>query len=675
MKTINKIRWMAGLILCLSLSFQHLHAQQINLDKVVKAGDLTLFQELQNENAYYYLSDRPKLAKDENGKPRFSFLRFVKNVRSGAEESEIREGEGGGIVHAVVALSVSEDQLQEARQALKRISPNATIKGPVVYKSGTIAMISSFANADGELTKQVVGLGKAPIIDGQQAAVSVQLTKKGAEILWESFKTSTPDMSISFEMNIDGYRSPKRALIEADFEQVYEHKNFQAAVAAPILAAEIKATFDDLVKKGAIKVTQVGEDQNLEKIMETAYNKLLEMMFQPAGGTGTPSLASLGSLTGSNSPSLLDRATTMLNASRTEARADNDRIRRENEAERARADAESRSSENHSTTESSSSEAETTTPTADPDPAKGVRRPDTRYHARAPLTANRDIRSSRPSDTPAAEPRLREEVSVPSLAITASYEMKRVRQHGIFTIDLNKYTSDNLSMRFDGNFGGINCTSCFIQVNLDDELFKQRELVAFIDGANAEDFGSFINFASVSLRKKHQNGDYTYDEIRVDRKNFNKEGNIFKMLYGWKGDSDRQKWMEYETKTSWNFFGGHSINGEWTKADVNTIPLSPPYLTKNIHVEADPDLMNEKGVRSIDLKIYYKLGDKVQTKSITLIPKRSEFSKQISIIQPKDSTDFEYEFSWTLAGNKKVSSQRMSSNSSIIFVDEIPENN
>ncbi|AHM59356.1 hypothetical protein D770_05445 [Flammeovirgaceae bacterium 311] len=669
-------KWMmAGFVLCLcfSLSYLELKAQQLNLDNVVKAGELTLFQEVQNENAYYYLTDKPKLAKDENGKPKFSFLRYVKNVRSGAEEAELREGEGGGIVHAVVELSVSEDQLQEARQALKRIDPNAVIKGPVVYRSGTIALISSFANADGDLTKQVIGLGKAPIIDGQQAAISVQLTKKGAEILWESFKTSTPDMSISFEMNIDGYRSPKRALIEADFEQVYEHKNFQAAVAAPILAAEIKATFDDLVKKGAIKVTQVGEDQNLEKIMETAYNKLLEMMFQPAGGTGTPSLGALGSLTGGNSPSLLDRATTMLNTSRAEARTENDRIRRENTAERARAEAERRSAQNQPTNENPP--AEGTAPAADSDSTGGAVRPDTRYHARRPSAPSDDIRSFSPTERATAEPTLQEEVSVPSLAITASYEMKRIRQHGIFTIDLNKYTSDNLSMRFDGNFGELKCTSCFHQVNLDDELYKQRELLAMIDGANATDFGSFINFATVSLRKKHQNGDYTYDEVRVDRNNFNKEGNIFKMLYGWKGDSDRSKWMEYETKTSWSFFGGHSTNGEWTRADVNAITLSPPYLSKNIHVEADPDIINEKGVRAIDLKIYYKIGDHEQTKSVTLIPKRSEFSKQVSIIQPKDATDFEYEFEWTLAGNKKVSSKRMATNSAIIFVDDIPENN
>ncbi|MCB0375223.1 MAG: hypothetical protein KDD04_04830, partial [Sinomicrobium sp.] len=39
-------------------------AQQINLDKVVRAAELTLFQELNNDKAWYYIIDKPKIATD-----------------------------------------------------------------------------------------------------------------------------------------------------------------------------------------------------------------------------------------------------------------------------------------------------------------------------------------------------------------------------------------------------------------------------------------------------------------------------------------------------------------------------------------------------------------------------------------------------------------------------------
>jgi hypothetical protein len=103
---------------------------------------------------------------------------------------------------------------------------------------------------------------------------------------------------------------------------MYEHKAFAVGVASKYLAAEIKGAFDDLKREGAIKLTQVGGDEKQEQLITTAYNKLTEMMFAPAGGTGTPDLASL---TGSGSqPSMLDRATQYLRQNQQDARAAND---------------------------------------------------------------------------------------------------------------------------------------------------------------------------------------------------------------------------------------------------------------------------------------------------------------------------------------------------------------
>ncbi|HYQ88677.1 MAG TPA: hypothetical protein VEU09_03510, partial [Candidatus Binatia bacterium] len=227
----------AAVLLTLALFTVPAMAQQILIDKPVRAGELTVFPDLNDPMSYYYVNDKPHLSLDANGKPQFSFLRYVENVRSGADQAEAQEGEGGGIVHAVVALSITPEQLQGAQQGLQRVKPGAKIVGPVVFKSGKFGLVSSFKDTNGNLTKQVVGLGNAPILDGEKAAVSMQLTKLGAKILWESFNTPTPDISFSFEMEMTGYRSPHRALIEANFDQIYEHKAFGVGVATKYLAA------------------------------------------------------------------------------------------------------------------------------------------------------------------------------------------------------------------------------------------------------------------------------------------------------------------------------------------------------------------------------------------------------------------------------------------------------
>ena len=78
-------------------------------------------------------------------------------------------------------------------------------------------------------------------------------------------------------------------------------------------------------------------------------------------------------------------------------------------------------------------------------------------------------------------------------------------------------------------------------VNLEDPLFVEREIVAKLNGVDAEDFDDMVNFVSVQLRKVHGNGDITDRELKIDRKTFTETGNSFPMEYGWKGDDDDSK--------------------------------------------------------------------------------------------------------------------------------------
>ncbi|HLQ66535.1 MAG TPA: hypothetical protein VK123_04790 [Candidatus Limnocylindrales bacterium] len=659
-------------------------AQQILIDKPVRAGELVCFPDLNDPLAYYYVNDKPHLSMDANGKPQFSFLRYVENVRSGAAEAEAREGEGGGIVHAVVALSVPPEMVTSAQRELQRLKPGAKLMGPVVYKSGKFGLVSSFKDTNGNLTKQVVGLGNAPLLDGEKAAVSMQLTKLGAKILWESFQTPTPDISFTFEMDMSGYRSPHRAVIEANFDQIYEHKAFAVGVATQFLAAEVKGAFDDLKREGAIKLTQVGEDEKLDALITTAYNKISDMMFSPLGGTGTPDLSSLAGTGGQ--PSMLDRATTMLAANRAATNAENEKIRADNKAIRA----ENRATDDRVRARDTSAaapadanaNADAGAPANASAPGKGsddgpvIMPAAARRGARAP--ARRDVAaidriSASDADAPVAQ---RKEETAPTFAVLASFEMKSVHQRGIFKIDLNKYTTDNLTLRFDENIGDMRSLmkegDNFRQVNLDDPLYKQRELVVFVDGMNAKDFGDYINFATVQLRKTHQGGDETQDEVRIDRKNFNSEGNAFKLLYGWKGDSDRRQWMNYEYQTTWSFFGGKEMQQPWKKANAGAIDLAPPFQKKSVDLQADPDAIAQAGVRSITVKVYYKLGDTEQVKQATLNATKGQLSDRIDFILPSDKNDYDYEINWRLKGNRTVSSGRKSASDAVLFVDEVP---
>ncbi len=677
-------------------------AQQILIDQPIRAGELTLFPSYQDPDVYYYVLDKARLATDENGRPQFSLLRYVQNVESGADQPDADTGDGGAILHALVTLEVTQDQLREAQRELERARSGARIEGPVVYRSGRFALISAFADEEGELTEQVLGVGNAPILDGQKAAVSLLLSRQGSRILWQSFQTATPDISFSFEMELDGYRSPQQGVIEANFDQIYEYDGFNVGLASQFLAAEIQGSFEDLTRSGAIKVTQVGDDDKVEELLDIAYRKLTEAMFEPVS-TNSPSLSSLSNAAGGQQ-SMLDRATTMLSASRQEARSENERIRRENREAQERAERADR--ENEAPVAERSADEQDTERTAelaqqaeqaerraqqlreaaerlaesDPESAAVFREAADGADSQA-ATLRRIASEASSSDENAEpereEPELQDEETVPAFAIVASYQMKRVRQRGNWRIDLNKYTADSLTLRFDENIGDLRAylddEAHFRQVNLDDPLYRQRQIAVFLDGMNANDFGDFVNFVTVQMRKRHESGEPTYDETRIDRNNFNAEGNAFSLLYGWKGDEDRNRWLDYDYRTMWSFHGGYSVEQDWTTADFGAISVAPAIVKRQLQIEADPSVLSDANVRAVTVRIYYPLGEQARVEQVTLNTASGSPSTVVDFLAPVDSYSYEYEITWLRRGAPSLNSGRQTGSDSVLFVDEIPE--
>jgi hypothetical protein len=712
-----------GLALVMGLGASAANAQQILLDKSVKAGELTLFPELNNESVFYYVPDKVRLATDANGTPQFSFLRYVENVRSAADAPEAREGEGGGIVHALVTLGVTPEQLRDAQSELQRVRPGGRIQGPIIFKAGRFGLVSAFTDTKGNLSKQVVGLGSAPLLDGEKAAISMQLTKLGAKLLWESFNMPAPDISFRFEMDMSGYRAPKRATIDADWSKIYEHRAFGAGFASTYLSAEVKDAYDELKTNDAIKITQIGEDDKMDALVQTAYKMIEQRMFEPVGGTGTPSLTDMSGMGGTGQQtSLLDRATAHLKEARAEVAAENADIRKDNDATRARNDkalaeqgAARRTKSNAENADRAAMEAEAKAQllerrakvaarlAAQPPNIDGLTTDSVLVAAntaainnakqeaaalqkeaatakaeatRMRQEADKVAQAGDSGAVPHATEALKAEKDKPTFSIMASLEMKKVKQTGKFHYDLNKYTPENITLSFSENIGDLrrlkDDASHFRSVNLDDPMFKQRELVAMVDGVNAQDFGQFVNFASVQMRKKHESGEETQDEVRIDRNNFNKEGNAFKLMYGWKGDNDRRKWMDYEVQTTWSLFGGKTIVEPWKKVNAGAIGLTPPLRRRFVNLDGSQETLQQADVRAVTVQVFYDVAGAEQSKQVSLNVAKGQVADKIEILTSPDNTNYAYQLTWQLKGNRTVTSGRQTTVSDNLFVDELP---
>ena len=257
-------------------------SQKVFIDQPTRAGEVIFFPSVSNQHNYYYLPDKPRLAVKDS-KPQLMFMKYVENQSSKAGEADIDEASGGGIFHALVNFEVDEAMLADAKTALKQIDGEAKILGPVVFSSGTVALISAVADPEGGHVKKVIGLGKAPLVERQKTAVAFMLDKKGAKLLWSTFHTPTPDISFSFEMEIEGYRSPTKGWIKGNFDRIYTSHELGLGARIPVygvmLSGELGAAFENMRKDGAIEVFQEGDDKSLDEFLKVAYKQLAELMF------------------------------------------------------------------------------------------------------------------------------------------------------------------------------------------------------------------------------------------------------------------------------------------------------------------------------------------------------------------------------------------------------------
>lgn len=298
-------------------------SQQILLDKQILAGELTLYPVYKNEQNYHYLPNKPRLSLDDSGLPQFSFIRFVRNNSTGAEDGSIsRSDDGGGIVTALIELGVSDEQLRNAELELQGLVPGAKIIGPVTYDVGKFSLNSVFADANGDRTEQVLGIGSSPLVEGSKAAISLQLTTKGARQLWASFDMPTPNITFHFEMQFDGLLSPQNVHIEADYKKIYSHHSFNVAATGQaknvVFGTEIDAAFSDLRRDQAIRINAVNPDADMNKLIKTTNKFIMDTIFKSMNENDQelPDIADAGGVSGQ---SLLDKASALLKDARAAA--------------------------------------------------------------------------------------------------------------------------------------------------------------------------------------------------------------------------------------------------------------------------------------------------------------------------------------------------------------------
>jgi hypothetical protein len=260
-------------------------------------GNVILFKDHADEHGYHYMPLSPRIATWPDGTPKFSFLQYVK---TGKEVT-------GGILSFLVTYGLTDRELRDAEGELKRHDEDGKIIGPVPFIQGEFHIISSTAGEGGIFTRKIAGTGKAPLLAGAEAAVSIALNEEGSTFLMESFKRPTSDVSVQFIMTYQGLTPAYEAKLKVNWDKVYEHKEFHAKGGTFFASYRISKIYDDLKETGAIELEVIGEDTSMDALLNTAYSTLAKMMFEAkpvqlsdmgkaSGGAGGGKLSSIFSI-------------------------------------------------------------------------------------------------------------------------------------------------------------------------------------------------------------------------------------------------------------------------------------------------------------------------------------------------------------------------------------------
>jgi hypothetical protein len=277
-----------------AFSFTQTSGQPILLDEAVSAEGLICFPVYGDSLSFRYLPSRGRLAINDQSLPEFSFLSVMPRSKKHTTVSakSISEAGGGGLVHFLAIYDTPETLIRRAENSLRMKMRNqkVSIKGPVLFSKGDYTVVSSILGQDGREEKKLIGIGQAPVFENSKVAFSFLLEPLEAQLLMESFKMSTPDISIVFELTFSGLLQAYEAEVEVNWSEVQKNELYYQKTNFLFFSSEIQKSFNELTQTGAIKVRAAGQDSLMERIFDVAYEKLLNLMFNPVKPSEIPGI-------------------------------------------------------------------------------------------------------------------------------------------------------------------------------------------------------------------------------------------------------------------------------------------------------------------------------------------------------------------------------------------------
>jgi hypothetical protein len=542
---------------------------------------IQLLQDDQDPKLFYYIPQYPRLAIKPTGEYEILCMKYV--GQNGGSENN------GGIFHALIEFTLSEDEIVDIEKELKKKVPNAKIAGPVPLMQNmkdengeegiaSFKLVSSILNTSGNrpLTQSIITSGYAPLLPGSKAALSARLSQEGATLLWNSLQGAASDVSVMissyYEAKVQGYN----AIVSAESSVLYKHFSeienkqgrFDGDNTKRFTRQQVRNIVDSLVRTQNIKIEVFDRSQGLgikndemEGILNIITNKVTELMFDAKEGWAK--------------------------APEEETAIEDKQIlgRKEQKMKRPKKD------------------------------KKYDYVPDNQY-----VLKNRsDIRLNK-------------------LYVNLSKTV---------TIKVPLIATGNINGIYE-NLGED--PTYFKTVNLDDPDFQKRDVQLVVDRNFNESFAKIVNYVAVTIKKEYPNNtSETFSRDVVFKGQDLEKGTFFQSIQYPRLGVENADYLNYEYKISWNFTGQDTTiilpTKGWQKSNASVVSLTPPFAKKIIEIDADRSLF-KPNYRAATLKLMSVInGRPTVQKNITLKADDAENNKKVALFYDKNEV-MAYQVSW-----------------------------
>lgn len=271
----------------------------LSLDKPIgPIHGIVVYKDHADTNQYYYLPERPRLSRDDDGVPEFLLYKYRRDITDNpAFDPTQKQALGGGFLAFTTDLGVDDDVLGEVRSAVARTAGGNVVLSPVQCHTGTVRLSISkdTAVAAGappnaptgiNFFEEVYGTTVPSLYGDNRATFALGLGEEAATLMEAAMRSGISPIGVIYDLQFLGMRPAFDVKVTANYSRIYSSLELQFGITASYASIGVKAEIDmawqKLREDGSIKVevTKFTDDDALRKQADAAFDWMKTMLLQ-----------------------------------------------------------------------------------------------------------------------------------------------------------------------------------------------------------------------------------------------------------------------------------------------------------------------------------------------------------------------------------------------------------